>query len=139
MSETNPPLQAFGFAVPVSSAGRRVWPPDLKKLITEKMDAGELTIHEVVRECRVSKSLVYQWRMQARGKPVTVAEWRAKAFAQVLVEELPAQGQGTAASPSENLDGRIHLRGLRCELVLPVDYPIGNLAQLVQAIEALAC
>lgn len=103
------------------------------------MDAGELTIHEVARECRGSKSLVYQLRMQAKGKPVTVAEWRAKAFAQVLVEEHPAQDQGAAASASENLGGRIHLRGLRCELVLPADYPVEDLMRLVETIETAAC
>ncbi len=56
------------------------------------MDTGELTVNQVVKKCRVSKSLVYQWRMQAKGKPVTAADWRAKAvFAPVVVEEQPVE------------------------------------------------
>ncbi|MEM1378890.1 MAG: hypothetical protein AAGG69_16025, partial [Pseudomonadota bacterium] len=87
MSEKQGEFEVFGFKVPVLSGGRRIWPPRFKQFITEKMDSGDLSVQQVSKSCRVSKSLVYQWRMQAKGKPVTASDWRAEAFAQVVVED----------------------------------------------------
>ncbi|RWR30404.1 hypothetical protein D2T31_08280 [Sinirhodobacter populi] len=84
---SNPPLQAFGFSITVTPAGRRIWPPRFKRFVLEKMDAGELTLNQITQTCGVSRSYVYQWRMQAQGKPVTATEWRAKAqFAESIAQ-----------------------------------------------------
>ncbi|MBK4216158.1 hypothetical protein JJJ17_09500 [Paracoccus caeni] len=132
MSEkNNPPLQAFGFSIPVTPAGRRVWPPKFKRFVLDKMSSGELTLDEIVETCGVSKSYVYQWRMQAQGKPVTAAEWRAKAqFAEIVVQ----QDEGSGTEPV-SLPARIILSGLVTEITLPHDYPIDDLVRIIRAME----
>lgn len=129
-----PPLQAFGFSIPVTPAGRRVWPPRFKRYVLEKMDAGELTLDQVIETCGVSRSYVYQWRMQAQGKPVTAAEWRAKAqFAEIVVSEDEVPVAAIAAPLA-----RIIIAGLVTEITLPSDYPVADLVQIVRALELSA-
>ncbi|WP_323716360.1 transposase [Paracoccus aminovorans] len=62
-------MEIFGFSVPVLPGGRRIWSPRFKRLITERMDAGDLTSSRLPRNV-MFPNLIYQWRMQARGKPV---------------------------------------------------------------------
>lgn len=132
MSEkNNPPLQAFGFSIPVTPAGRRVWSPKFKRFILEKMSSGELTLDQIVETCGVSKSYVYQWRMQAQGKPVTAAEWRAKAqFAEIVVQQDEKPTVAAASPPAQ-----INISGLITEITLPYDYPIDDLVQIIRAME----
>lgn len=88
----NPPLQACGFSVPVTPAGRRVRPPRFKRFVLEKMDVGELTLNQITQTCG----------MQAQGKPVTATEWRAKAqFAEVMVPEDQEDGASSATPPTK--------------------------------------
>lgn len=131
MSKKQSELEVFGFTIPVVSGGRRMWPPRFKQFITEKMDSGDLTVQQVSKTCRVSKSLVYQWRMQARGKPVTASDWRAEAFAQVVVEDAPPDRAATAPSA-----GVISISGLTTRIELPADYPVADLVKIVQALAA---
>lgn len=95
------------------------------------MDSGDLTVQQVSKTCRVSKSLVYQWRMQARGKPVTASDWRAEAFAQVVVEDAPPDRAATAPSA-----GVISISGVTTRIELPADYPVADLVKIVQALAA---
>ncbi len=60
MADNEQSVDIFGFAIPVPAGGKRLWSPRFKHFITEKMDAGELTVNQVVKKCRVLKSLVYQ-------------------------------------------------------------------------------
>lgn len=130
-----PPLQAFGFSIPVTPAGRRVWPPRFKRFVLEKMDSGELTLDQIMETCGVSRSYVYQWRMQAQGKPVTAAEWRAKAqFAEIVVPEDHEDGKPSATVPTSM--ARITISGAVTEITLPSDYPVGDLVQIIRAFEA---
>lgn len=134
MSDTKSPLQAFGFSIPVTPAGRRVWPPRFKRFVVQKLEAGELTVRQVMEECQVSKSFVYQWRMQAKGKPVTAADWRAKAnFTEVLVEDTPPQAESDEARSKG-----ICISGTLVEITLPADYPVADLVQIIQSVEASA-
>ena len=129
-----PPLQAFGFSIPVTPAGRRVWPPSFKRFVLEKMDTGELTLDEITSACGVSRSYIYQWRMQAQGKPVTAAEWRAKAqFAEIVVENDGQPENAAAVIPAQ-----IAISGLITEITLPRDYPVADLVQIIRALEAVA-
>ncbi|KFI29423.1 hypothetical protein CDV50_18885 [Haematobacter massiliensis] len=129
---SNAPLEAFGFSIPVTPAGRRVWPPRFKRYVLEKMDAGELTLEQITQTCGVSRSYVYQWRMQAQGKPVTAAEWRAKAqFAEVVVSE-DDQPSAAAIAPLD----QITVSGSRTEITLPGDYPVSDLVQIIRVLEA---
>lgn len=132
--DTQEQLKVYGFTISVSPAGRRIWPPRFKRYVTEKMDAGELSVQEVIRTCHVSKSLVYQWRMQARGKPVTASDWRAQAaFAQIISEP---PGELERERPQSHHE--ILLRGARAVISLPRDYPVGDLMLIVRALEATA-
>jgi len=96
------------------------------------MDAGELTLEQITQTCGVSRSYVYQWRMQAQGKPVTAAEWRAKAqFAEVVVSE-DDQPSAAAIAPLD----QITVSGSRTEITLPGDYPVSDLVQIIRVLEA---
>lgn len=57
MTEETPRFQPFGFTIPISSTGRRIWPSGFKKFIIEKLDAGELTVQQVEQEGQVARSL----------------------------------------------------------------------------------
>jgi len=120
MAEKNkPPLQAFGFSIPIIPAGRRVWSPKFKRFILGKMSSGELTLDQIVDTCGISKFYVYQWRMQAQGEPVTAAEWRAKAqFAEIVVQQDEKPTVAGALLPAQ-----IKISGLITEITLPYDYP----------------
>lgn len=131
MSEKQSELEVFGFKVPVLPGGRRIWPPRFKQFVTEKMDSGDLIVQQVSKTCRVSKSLVYQWRMQAKAKPVTASDWRAEAFAQVIVEEAPRNQ--AASGPSA---GVISISSISTRIEVPTDYPVADLIKIVQALAA---
>lgn len=132
--KTNPPLQAFGFTIPVTPAGRRVWPPKFKRFVLEKMDAKELTLDQIIETCGVSKSYIYQWRMQAQGRPVTAAEWRAKAqFAEIEVRE-----DSAAPSLAPTIPAHITVSGPVTEITLPGGYPVADLVQIIRTLEAFS-
>lgn len=137
MIDDNPPFQPFGFTIPISSTGRRIWPSGFKKFIVEKLDAGELTVLQVEREGQVARSLIYKW--QARIGAEEAADRPTNPFAQVRVEDASMGGAPPARSPS-SLDIRcIHVHGAVSNLILPADYPIENLIQLVRAMEGPTC
>ncbi len=117
-------IEIFGFTIPILSGGKRQWPLLFKQFISTEIDEGNFTVTQVAKACRVSKSQVYQWRMQAKGKPVTATDWRAKAmFAPVVVE-----------TENDDTQGRtILVRGRTVEVILPMDYPVSDLIQIIQA------
>lgn len=135
MANTAQCVDIFGFTIPVLAGGKRLWSPRFKRFITEKMDTGELTVNQVVKKCKVSKSLVYQWRMQAKGKPVTASDWRAKAvFAPVVVEERPQASTEMAIVK----EGNIRLKGCSTKITLPATYPVDDLVKIIRALETSA-
>ncbi|MEM1236342.1 MAG: hypothetical protein AAGI10_05165 [Pseudomonadota bacterium] len=52
-------FEVYGFTIDVHAGGRRVWPPSFKRFVKSKLDAGELTVAEVMKTCNVSQSLIY--------------------------------------------------------------------------------
>ncbi|RJE84587.1 hypothetical protein [Paracoccus onubensis] len=82
MTDDNPPFRPFGFTVPISSTGRRIWPTGFKKFIIEKLDAGELTVQQVEQEGQVTRSLIYKW--QAKSGADEAADRPRNPFAQVV-------------------------------------------------------
>lgn len=70
--------------------------------------------------------------MQALGKPVTAAEWRAKAhFAEIVVQD-----DGEPAVTALTKPTQITISGPVTEITLPSDYPVGDLVQIIRAFEA---
>ncbi|RMC30126.1 hypothetical protein C9E81_22075 [Paracoccus alkanivorans] len=134
MPDTKLPLQAFGFSIPVTPAGRRVWPPRFKRFVVQKMEAGELTVRQVMEECQVSKSFVYQWRMQAKGKPVTAADWRPRQISPRSLSRMRCHRR----NPTGHVQKGICISGTLVEITLPADYPVADLVQIIQSMEASA-
>ena len=131
-AKSNPPIQAFGFTIPVTPAGRRIWPASFKRFVLEKMDTGELLLDQITKTCGVSKSYVYQWRMQAQGKPVTAAEWRAKArFTEIVIQESSASSSVAPVPVTQ-----ITISGPSTKITLPRDYPVADLLQIIRALDA---
>lgn len=137
MTEDNPPFQPFGFTIPISSTGRRIWPYGFKRFVIEKLDAGELTVQQVEQECQVARSLIYKW--QAKSGAEEVADRPRNPFAQVRIEDASKGNSASARSPSSTDIRCIHIHGAVSNLVLPADYPVENLIQLVRAMEGPAC
>lgn len=130
MPDRTATLQAFGFSIPVNRAGRRLWPSRFKQFVLERMDAGEISLQQVINTCQVSRSYLYQWRMQAKGKPVTAADWRAKArFCEVVVQE------EASLAPQASPPAAITISRGFASITLPVDYPIDRLIRILQALE----
>ncbi|MBK4217965.1 hypothetical protein JJJ17_18715 [Paracoccus caeni] len=137
MIDDNPPFQPFGFTIPISSTGRRIWPPGFKKFIIEKLDAGELTVQQIEQEGQIARSLIYKW--QAKRGADDAAERPINPFAQVCIEDAPIGSAAPAGLPSSADIRCIHVHGAVSNLVLPTDYPIENLIQLVRAMESPTC
>ncbi|MFT3690219.1 hypothetical protein [Paenirhodobacter sp.] len=61
--------------------------------------------------------------MQAKGKPATAAEWRAKAqFAEIAIHE-----DEEPSFPEIALPAHITISGLIAEITLPRDYSVADL------------
>lgn len=131
------PFQPFGFTIPISSAGRRIWPTGFKNFIIEKLDIGELTVQQAEQEGQLARSLIYKWR--AKSSADEEAERPINLFAQVCIEEAPKANAAPARSPSSADIRCIYVHGAVISLVLLADYPIENLIQLVPAMEVSAC
>lgn len=57
------PHQSFevdDFIVELHTEGRRVWPSNFKRYVTQKLGDGGLAIGGVMKQCNVSQSLVYE-------------------------------------------------------------------------------
>lgn len=134
MTDDNPPFQPFGFTIPISSTGCRIWPSDFKKFTIEKLDAGELTVQQVEQEAQLARSLIYKW--QAKSGADGEAVRPINSFAQVRIEDASKGTSAPARSPSSADIRCIHVHGAVSNLVLPADYPIENLIQLVRVMEA---
>lgn len=46
-------LEIFGFEVPVTFDGRRIWPPRLKSYVLERLEAGDLSAAEICKTCDI--------------------------------------------------------------------------------------
>ncbi len=55
-------FEVYGFTIEVHSGGRRVRPHSFKRFITQQLNSEALTVHQVMKECNFSQSLVYKLR-----------------------------------------------------------------------------
>ena len=49
-------FHAFGFVIPTTNDGRRIWPPQFKAFIYDKLGNKELTANQICEECNITKS-----------------------------------------------------------------------------------
>ncbi len=123
-------FHAFSYSIPVGKDGRRLWPTKFKRAMGQRMRSGELSIGEVQRTCQVSNKTAYGWRKggsrKSPQKPKKPQE-PAPAFAEIKV-----QCDEPVARP---LTPQIVFKRAGCEVLLPIDFPIDQLAQLISAFE----
>lgn len=125
-------FDVYGFTIEVHAGGRRVWPPNFKRFIKDKLDQGKLTVGEVMRECNVSQSLVYKWRADVKRAGVRATTLHEKRFfSEVLVEETATKDVCYEDEP----DSLIHLSGREIEISLPGAYPVDDLVKVILAME----
>lgn len=70
MGKLPQPFEAYGFTIEVHAGGRRVWPPSFKRFVKEQLDAGALSVDDVMTKCNVSQSLVYKWRADVKASQI---------------------------------------------------------------------
>lgn len=61
-------FHAFGFVIPTTNDGRRIWPPQFKNFLFDKFNSSELTVKQISEECNVTHSMIYQWRAVIKEK-----------------------------------------------------------------------
>ncbi|WP_282076691.1 hypothetical protein [Epibacterium ulvae] len=124
-------FHAFGYSIPVGKDGRRLWPTKFKRAMGQRMRSGELSIGEVQKTCQVSNKTAYSWRKGSSRKPSPKQQKTPKpapAFAEIKV-----QRDDTVKSPEAP---QIVFKRAGCEVLLPSNYPIDQLAQLIRAFES---
>lgn len=123
-------FHAYGYSIPVGKDGRRLWPTKFKRAMGQRMRSGELSIGEVQKTCQVSNKTAYSWRKggsrKSPHKPKKTQQ-PPPAFAEIKVERA-----GPAAPPPTS---QIVFRRAGCEVLLPSNFPIDQLAQLISAFE----
>ncbi len=124
-------FHAFGHSIPVGKDGRRLWPTKFKRAMGQRMRSGELSIGEVQKTCQVSNKTAYSWRKGGARKsphkpkktqePVpTFTEIKVQRDAPVVPRQIP----------------QIVFRRAGCEVLLPSNFSIDQLAQLISAFES---
>lgn len=123
-------FHAFGHSIPVGKDGRRLWPTKFKRAMGQRMRSGELSIGEVQKTCQVSNKTAYSWRKagsrKSPHKPKRTQE-PAPAFAEIKVQ----RHEQVAPTPTP----QIVFKRAGCEVLLPPNFPIDQLAQLISAFE----
>ncbi len=114
----------FGYSVPKTNDGRRLWPHELKRLVVDKLVAGEMKAKALARACDVDSSMIYQWKMEVEGKlpKVQQAQPEEPMFAEVQLVK--------PSLPKPN----IRLRKGDLLLELPPDYPPVSIAKIMAAL-----
>ncbi len=126
--ELYPPLEVLGFIVPRMNNGKRIWPPELKKLAIEKLHSKEMTAVEIALECQIDSSVVYQWKLEMERKVKKKhTKKKPERQSQVLTELIKLDEQ-----VEEEADGSksIFLRVGNLAITLPSDYPTSRLVSL---------
>jgi len=122
-------FHAFGYSIPVGKDGRRMWPTKFKREMAQQMNSGKLAMRDVQRTCRVSENTAYKWKKRfgdnGTRKP-PVIEPIDQAFSEIKVVDDQPENQ----LPPQP----IILKHRGCELLIPRNYPVAQLAQLVQAL-----
>lgn len=124
-------FHAFGYSIPVGKDGRRLWPTKFKRIMGQRLISGELSIDEVQKTCQVSDKTAYKWKRNGSRKPARSKlkpKNRIPAFAEVKVEAT----EPAAAETSP----QIVFKRAGCEVLLPINYPIDQLAELIRTLEA---
>ncbi|WP_152563375.1 hypothetical protein [Ruegeria halocynthiae] len=123
-------FEVYGYTIEVHAGGRRVWPPSFKRFVKTKLDLGELTVGDIMKDCNVSQSLVYKWRSDVKSSRVrSVARNEERIFSEVLINE--------ETQPNRDLetDNRILLTHRESTLSFPANYPVNDLVKIALAMD----
>ncbi len=124
-------FHAFGYSIPIGKDGRRLWPTKFKRAMGQRMRSGDLSVDEVQKTCQISDKTAYKWRKagpRTSSRPPSQTSKSARAFAEVRVQHYEK-----TAEPTSN---QIVFKRAGCEILLPFNYPIDQLAQLIRTLEA---
>ncbi len=134
--ELYPPLEVLGFTIPRMNNGKRIWPPELKKLAIEKLHSKEMTAVEIALECQVDSSVIYQWKleiekkkakkMRAKKEPETQSQF----FTEIVSLDAPNEEEKT-------INREVILCTQNLEIRLPNDYPTSRLVSLCKELVKL--
>ena len=122
--------EAWGFAVPTRSGGRRQWPAALRAMAVARIAAGA-GIREISAEIGANKSLVAIWVKNAQRKD------SAPAFFEVVppTEVKPDRKQSTAVAP-EDATPTCRISIGDANIAIPPGYPADHLAEVLRAVRA---
>lgn len=123
-------FHAFGYSIPIGKDGRRLWPTKFKRAMGQRMRSGELSIGDVQKTCQISDKTAYSWRKGGSRKPShkpQKAQQLAASFAEIKVE------RDQPVSPAQT--PQIVFKRAGCEVLLPTNYPLDQLVQLIRAFE----
>lgn len=123
-------FHAFGYSIPIGKDGRRIWPTKFKRAMGQRMRSGELSVGDVLKACQISDKTAYSWRKggsrQSSHKPQE-AKHPTTSFAAIKVES------DKPVPPSQT--NQMVFKRAGCEVLLPPDFPIDQLVQLIRAFE----
>ena len=125
-------FEAFGFEIPVTFDGRRIWPPRLKAYLLGGLEKGELSVDSICQECDISPLQLSRWQAEGEGSVPCGNITRLPAFAELKL--LTSDDDENDPEPAHN-NTEIVLRTEHCELALPADYPVERLAALIRLME----
>lgn len=129
-----PSFEVFGFCIPLTDDGRRLWTLEFKRYIAAKLNAREMSATKVGEICNVSSSQVYQWKMEVIGKGVNSRPWRKshRMFKEVTMIEDRVE---LASDQPDRPSTLTRIQGRYTALCLPADYPVDALIAVLKVLE----
>ncbi|SMX42405.1 hypothetical protein [Octadecabacter ascidiaceicola] len=116
---------AFGYSIPVSKTGKKLWPALFKRAIVYKLMTNELTANQVATGCKIPLPMVYDWKSaNAHHVLKQIEADQEPAFAEIQIQETPLS--------NDNTIGELRLKFEGIELTLPVDYPVDGIIKIIR-------
>lgn len=122
-------FEAFGFEIPVTFDGRRIWPARLKAYLLGGLENGDLSADSICQECDISPLQLQRWQAEGERSVPIDSIALPPAFAELKL--LASDEDEDDHEPVHN-NAEIVLRTEHCELAFPSDYPVKRLAALIR-------
>lgn len=130
-------FRAFGYMVPVGKDGRRLWSKGFKEKIGKRLALGRLSIEEVEKKCGLPKSVLNEWKRDAEDALENKSSDRL--LPKAVFAELKMKKDNTSApAPISTPIGKIIFKHGECEVTLPPNFPVDQLAKLIRTLGAAA-
>ena len=123
-------FHAFGYSIPLSKDGRRMWPTRFKHEMLRRLEAKELSAAEISATCKMDPSTVYQWKREFRReepKHLSTSPKQPSSFVEIKVRD--NVGKRPVAPNTLTFSCRAF------ELRLPSDYPLDDILQIIRTLE----